>query len=69
MSNVEGMYPVCFIKRTEQSETSLRNSAVRFSMSLLSIDHVFSVIRSLLTIYFQVKKKCKRDPLVLRLSN
>ncbi len=29
MSNVEVMYSVHFIKRTEQSETTLRHSAVR----------------------------------------
>ena len=32
ISNVEGMYSVYFIKRTEWSETILRNSAVRYSM-------------------------------------
>ena len=31
MSNVEGMYSVYF-KKTEQSETILRNSAVRYSL-------------------------------------
>ena len=43
MSNVEGMYSarrellcrtVYFIKKTEQSETTLRNSAVRYSTVL-----------------------------------
>jgi len=29
MSNVEGMYSVYFYKKTERSETILRNSAVR----------------------------------------
>jgi hypothetical protein len=32
MSNVEGMYSVYFIKKTEQSETTLRHSAVRYSI-------------------------------------
>jgi hypothetical protein len=32
MSNVEGMYSVYFIKKTEQSETTLRHSAVRYSL-------------------------------------
>ena len=31
MSNVEGMYSVYFMKKTEQSETILRHSAVRYS--------------------------------------
>ncbi len=31
MSNVEGMYSVYFVKKTEQSESILRNSAVRYS--------------------------------------
>ena len=31
MSNVEGMYSVIFIKKPEQSETTLRYSAVRYS--------------------------------------
>ena len=34
MSNVEGMYSGDFIKKTEQSETTLRNSAVRCSLVL-----------------------------------
>ncbi len=36
MSNVEGTYSVHFIKRTEQSETTLRNSAV---CCLINLDH------------------------------
>ena len=31
MSNVEGMYSIYYIKTTEQSETTLRYSAVRCS--------------------------------------
>jgi len=32
MSNVEGMYSVYYIKTTEQRETTLRYSAVRYSI-------------------------------------
>ena len=32
MSNVEGMYLVYFIKKDEQSETNLLNSAVQYSI-------------------------------------
>jgi hypothetical protein len=32
MSNIEVMYSVYFIKRTERSETILRHSAVRYSI-------------------------------------
>jgi hypothetical protein len=33
MSNVEGMYSI-YLKKIEQSETTLRNSAVRYSAVL-----------------------------------
>ncbi len=34
MLNVKGMYSVYFMKKTEQSETTLRNSAVHYSAVL-----------------------------------
>ena len=56
------MYSIYFIKRLSAAippfeilRFDIRYSAVRFSLFLLSEDHVISVIHCLLTFYGQVK--------------
>jgi hypothetical protein len=56
MSNVEGRYSVYFIKKTEQSETTLRNST-RLSSSQAAVRYS-AVLRFAFQSIFTERAKC-----------